>query len=355
MNQNNNHIEYLIVGQGLAGSLLYWYLHKMGKTCRVVDSATGGASMAAAGIINPMTGRNYVKSWLVDTALPFARKCYENMERDYNKTFYHKLPVLRALHSVKEENDWLLRTMDPAYDGYAGEIVDGTMVAPFLKSPVRYGQTHGAARVDLPLLLAAVKQDLEQNRQYVAATFEVADLQKQGTRWQWQGILFDKVVFCEGYKAVHNPYFNYLPFAPAKGNILMVESKGQDMPFNLRDEYFITPVGEGKYWIGSGYRWGEWNTDVNAEDIQKMSAFAASRLAFDFKPIAEKAGIRPSMKTRRPVLGEHAVHKGLYIFNGLGTKGTSLGPYFAAMMAEHLVNGKDITEEVHISRYPIPS
>lgn len=321
----------------------------------VVDSATGGASMAAAGIINPMTGRNYVKSWLVDTALPFARQCYENMERDYGKVFYHPLPVWRALHSVKEENDWLLRTMDPAYDGYAGEIVDGTSVASFIKNPVRYGKTNGAARVDLPLLLAAVKQDLELNQQYVSTSFEIADLQKSGLQWQWQGKLFDKVIFCEGYKVVHNPYFNYLPFAPAKGNILMVESKVKNMPFNLRDEYFVTPIGDGKYWIGSGYRWGEWNTEVNGEDIQKMSAFASSRLAFDFKPIEEKAGIRPSMKTRRPVLGEHAVHKGLYIFNGLGTKGTSLGPFFAAMMAENLVNGTEIMEEVNISRYPFPS
>ena len=83
------------------------------------------------------------------------------MERDYGKVFYHPLPVWRALHSVKEENDWLLRTMDPAYDGYAGEIVDGSPGFLYKKNPVRYGKPMEPARVDLPFCLAAVKQDLE--------------------------------------------------------------------------------------------------------------------------------------------------------------------------------------------------
>ena len=53
--------------------------------------------------------------------------------------------------------------------------------------------------------------------------------------------------------------------------------------------------------------------------------------------------------------GQHPKHKGLFIFNGLGTKGTSLGPYFAQMMAEHLVDGTELMPDVSISRHPFPS
>ena len=123
----------------------------------------------------------------------------------------------------------------------------------------------------------------------------------------------------------------------------------------MRDEYFVTPLGDGRYWIGSGYRWGEWDTEVNTEDIEKMLQFAHDRLAFSFQEVGRLAGIRPAMRTRRPVMGEHPEQKSWYIFNGLGTKGTSLGPYFAKQMADYLTTKAPISEEVNISRYKYPS
>lgn len=351
----NRQFDFLIVGQGLAGSLLYWYLQKLGKSCIVVDAGSEGASMAAAGIINPMTGRNYVKSWMVDIALPHARQCYENMESHYDARFYHALPVYRALHSVKEENDWLLRTMDPSYDGYAGEVLPSEAVEGFIKNPVKYGHTCGAARVDIPVMLEAVRKELEDKKCFIASSFTAEELQPHAQGWQWQSITAGAVIFCEGFKVVYNPFFNYLPFAPAKGNILIVKNEEATMPFNLRDEFFVTPLEDGRYWIGSGYRWGEWDTEVNVEDVLKMRNFADATLAFPFEVVEQKAGVRPSTKSRRPILGQHPKHAGLFIFNGLGTKGTSLGPYFAQMMAEHLVNGREIMPDVAISRHPFPS
>jgi glycine/D-amino acid oxidase-like deaminating enzyme len=44
-------------------------------------------------------------------------------------------------------------------------------------------------------------------------------------------------------------------------------------------------------------------------------------------------------------------HPQVGVFNGLGTKGVSLAPYFAHQFAELLVNGSEIEEEVQIGRY----
>lgn len=341
--------DYLIVGQGLAGTLLYWHLRKEGKTCLVVDAGKDTASLVAAGVINPMTGRNYVKSWMVDTLLPFAKLCYREMEEAFNIGVYFDLPVMRALSSVREENDWMARAADPAYESYAGDIVDGHHFAAYLKNAVKYGTTVGAARVDLPLLINAVRRHLTEANAFVGATLNNADLQKTPEGWVWQDYLCKEVIFCEGYKVVFNDAFNYLPFAPAKGNILRIKSS-VNMPFNLRDEFFVTPLGGGNYWIGSGYRWGEWDTQLNDEDIQKMKNFAAQNLAFDFEEECKMAGIRPSTKSRRPLMGRHPQQAGWYIFNGLGTKGTSLGPFFAAAMAAYLTRGEALPPEVDISR-----
>ncbi|MBK7008230.1 MAG: FAD-binding oxidoreductase [Saprospiraceae bacterium] len=350
----NNNYDYILVGQGLAGTLLYWYLRKAGKKVLVVDAGKSSASMAAAGIINPMTGRNYIKTWMADTVMPFAKNCYHEMEVAYGQKFYHDLPIYRALHSVKEENDWMVRLADPDYGEYAGSIQDGIALKPYLKNPVNYGVVKGAARVDLPLLIASVRKQATEENSFVNAALTTEELFEREGLWQWRDYTARSIVFCEGYHAVYNTAFNYLPFAPAKGNILLVKSD-ESLPFNLRDEYFVTPLGEGRYWIGSGYRWGEWDTEVNVEDIEKMLQFAHDRLAISFKEVGRLAGIRPAMRTRRPVMGEHPHQKSWYIFNGLGTKGTSLGPYFAKQMADYLTVMAPITDEVSISRYKFPS
>lgn len=350
----SNKYDYIIVGQGLAGTLLYWYLHRAGKKVLVVDAGKASASMAAAGIINPMTGRNYVKTWMADTLLPFARECYREMEQALGQNFYHELPIYRALHSVKEENDWMARVADPDYAAYAGEIESGSGLATYLKDAVSYGVVKGAARVDLPLLINAVRKQIEDRGDFVRASLQPEELEEREGWWHWGNYASRGIVFCEGYHAVYNSAFNYLPFAPAKGNILLVSSETK-LPFNLRDEYFVTPLGDGRYWIGSGYRWGEWDTEVNPEDIEKMLDFAHSRLAFSFQEHGRLAGIRPATRTRRPVMGPHPEHKSWFIFNGLGTKGTSLGPYFAKSMADYLTVQRPLPEEVAISRYKFTS
>jgi len=350
----NKIFDYILVGQGLAGTLLYWFLRKAGKKVLVVDAGKSSASMAAAGIINPMTGRNYIKTWMADTIMPFAKKCYLEMEQTYGQKFFYDLPIYRALHSVKEENDWMLRLEDPEYAAYAGSIQDGNMLKPYLRNAVNYGVVKGAARVDLPLLIQTVREQAIQENGFVNAAITTEDLFERDGLWHWGDYAAGSIVFCEGYHAVYNKAFNYLPFAPAKGNILLVKSE-DNLPFNLRDEYFVTPLGDGRYWIGSGYRWGEWDTEVNTEDIDKMLQFAHERLAISFTEKGRLAGIRPAMRTRRPVMGAHPAQKSWYIFNGLGTKGTSLGPYFAQQMADYLTLQVPISDEVNINRYKFPS
>ena len=66
-------IDYLIVGQGISGTMLSWFLHKEGKSFAVIDDGNEhSASKTAAGIINPITGRRYVTTWMIDEVMPFA-------------------------------------------------------------------------------------------------------------------------------------------------------------------------------------------------------------------------------------------------------------------------------------------
>ena len=64
-------IEYLIVGQGLAGTLLAFEMeHNNIDFWIVSDTQKSKSSLVAAGMINPLVFKRLAKSWLVDDLLP---------------------------------------------------------------------------------------------------------------------------------------------------------------------------------------------------------------------------------------------------------------------------------------------
>jgi glycine/D-amino acid oxidase-like deaminating enzyme len=67
--------------------------------------------------------------------------------------------------------------------------------------------------------------------------------------------------------------------------------------------------------------------------------------------LGQQAGIRPSGKDRRPIMGLHPRHPALGLFNGLGTKGCSLAPYMAHLLTMHLLQGAPLPPETDIKRY----
>ncbi|MEM1215892.1 MAG: FAD-dependent oxidoreductase, partial [Bacteroidota bacterium] len=109
-------MHYLIVGHGIAGCLLGHFLERAGVQVTYLDApAQTAATSVAAGIINPITGRRYVKSWRVDDLLPAAQATYQALEADLGISFYHERPLIRTLFNRGEENDWHARQLDEAY------------------------------------------------------------------------------------------------------------------------------------------------------------------------------------------------------------------------------------------------
>ncbi|HLG40667.1 MAG TPA: hypothetical protein VI461_13405, partial [Chitinophagaceae bacterium] len=73
-------IDYLIVGQGISGTFLSYYLYKEKSTFIVIDNNDSNSpSRVAAGIINPVTGRRMVTVWMADEVLPFAWNAYHEI------------------------------------------------------------------------------------------------------------------------------------------------------------------------------------------------------------------------------------------------------------------------------------
>ncbi|RMG83224.1 MAG: FAD-dependent oxidoreductase, partial [Bacteroidetes bacterium] len=332
-------IDFLIVGQGLAGSMLAWFLAAENRTFRVVDVIKpNSASRVAAGLMNPVTGRRFVKSWKVDVLFPFAQKTYREMGAHFGQTFFHARNILRALYNHVEETAWLLRTGDPAYRHY---IREPARLAEFEGKviPARsWCELTGGGQVDVAELVDAMRGFLKAKDCLDDAVFDFEKLHIAENYVEYGSWRAQKVVFCEGIAGQHNPWFGYLPFLGSKGEVLIVRMPVEPFHRILKHKVFVVPIRGDQYWVGSFYdREDPSESPTEAGYLNLLDKLRAS-LQVPFEVVEHRAAIRPTVKDRRPFLGLHPEFPALAIFNGLGTKGASLAPFFARQMTRFLLH-----------------
>lgn len=344
--------DFILVGQGLAGTLLAHFLKTAGKRILVIDQPGGNAaSQVAAGIINPVTGRRFVKSWMIETLLPFAKETYQMLENQLDIHVYHEKNILRALANPKEENDWLARATEPAYTPYLAERADPENYGRHLYAPFAFGETKGSAQVDLPALITAYRIALKAKNEFVEEAFDYQKITFRTEGLTYKDWKAKGIVFCEGFGMKTNPFFNNLPMRGDKGQVLHVRIPEAGFEKMFKDQIFIVPLNEDQYWIGATYEphFEEERPTEAGKDFLQNHLSACLQLPFEV--MAHKAAVRPTVKDRRPLLGVHPEHPQLYLFNGLGTKGTSLGPYWAQHMSDYLLGTTEIDPQVDIRRF----
>lgn len=345
-------LHYIIVGQGLAGTLLAWFLEKAGKSFVIIDNQHQGASSAiAAGIINPVTGKRFVKSWMIDDLLPFAKETYLELEKWLGVQLYHERNILRILTNAGEENDWMARCSQPDYQSYLIDKADASEFADRIHPFFGYGEIKQAAQVDLPDLIRLSGHIFENDATLIAEKFDFSALHIEPDRVHYKSWSAEKIIFCEGYQAIYNPYFKYLPFNPDKGELLLIKIPGNKFSRTIKLQAHLVPLKNNLYWAGSTNQWTSDSELPTESEKQFLLKRIHEILNVPFEIIDHQAAIRPTVRDRRPFLGLHPDFPGLAIFNGLGTKGASLGPYWAKKMCDFLANGAALPDEVNINRF----
>jgi len=90
--------NYIIVGQGLAGTLLANELIRLGQSLVVFDDPNQiKSSDVAAGLINPAVFRRMTKSWMLDHAFPQMETTYLQLEDLLNQKLYFPNQIYRIL------------------------------------------------------------------------------------------------------------------------------------------------------------------------------------------------------------------------------------------------------------------
>lgn len=342
-------IDFLIIGQGLAGTALGFRLKKAGKSIRIFDLASeNNSSRIAAGLYNPVTGRKMVKTWNADLLFPEICPFYRELEAVTHQKFLLETPIYRPFVSIEEQNEWMGNSSDPSFEQYLAAIFTHSQ-SESIHDPFGGVMLCQSGWLNIALLLDAMKGYFE--KELIDTKFD-ENLLKQGEGvWFYDDLQIGALIFCNGLGAMKSSFFGGLPFAPVKGEILEVK-QNYCPEFILNRGVFRVHLGNQIHRVGSTYT--KHDLDLGPTESAKSEILTRLDDLIKIKPeeiVSHRIGIRPATRDRKPFLGKHPYQENVYIFNGFGAKGVSLVPFFSKMMTQYLLDQQPISKEVDITRY----
>lgn len=346
-----NKTDYLIIGQGLAGTLLSWELNKQNINHIVINSLKKPtASLVAAGMYNPIVFKRLTKSWRVDEFLPVMKSVYMELENVLKIKILHQIPIAKLINP--DEKKWYEERIQSQNLNAYFESFKPNKFIKNINNQFEVALIKNSGYVNLYNLLGNYARFLNRNKQLINSNFEYSDLKVFENHVQWNNFKAKKIIFCEGSQAANNPYLPKNVFYLTKGDVLECEISDFTTDYIINKDVFILPKTNGKYLIGSTYQHNNLSLEPNEIDKNNLIEKAQKLILSKIKVTNHQAGIRPTVKDRRPIIGDHENYKNIIFFNGLGTKGVILAPYFAKRVSTLLINSEHkIEKEVCIGRF----
>lgn len=340
--------SYIIVGQGLAGTTLAWSLYKEKIPFVIIDNHHQHcASKVAAGLYNPVVFKRMVKSWMVDDLLPVADDFYVYCEEILETKFWHKLPIKKIFVNEEEKNLWRKKSAENLYLG----AIEEDVAINEIDSKEGLGEVNNAGWLDLPLFLEKSKKFFLGKKLLLQQQFNYDDIVLSENHISYKDIITNAIVFCEGFQMLYNPYFSKLPLIPTKGEVLTLEVKNFSPECTLNKGVFLLPLKNNTFKCGATYEWHTTKADITTNGKIEIEDKLQKFLKSAYSITQHEAGIRPTVVDRRPLLGSHPQYNNIFVFNGLGTKGVMLAPFFAEHMKNYLLNKAKLLEDVDIKRF----
>jgi glycine/D-amino acid oxidase-like deaminating enzyme len=341
--------KILIAGGGLAGICIAYQLAEKNIPFILLDKGSNQSSLKAAGLINPIVFRRMLKSWRVDEFLPYALEFYIKIGKYTNADFFHHLPMRRGFAHQQETELWETKQNSEEYRHYLSEISEEDENSNALINNFGTGIVKQTGFVDAKTFLEnsyiyfkSLNSYL--NTEYKYDEFDLANLTFRGDK-------FEKIIFCEGYNGIYNPWFNYLPLQPTKGQTIIIKSNEIKSNEILNRKCFVLPLGNNEFKVGATYEWNTTDLSITEEGVSILKNNLKQLISNKYEVIHQDAGIRPTVKDRRPLVGEHPQFKNTFIFNGLGTKGYLMAPLLSKELYEFIFENLPLSQEINISRF----
>ena len=341
--------KHLIIGGGLAGCSLAWRLTKKGHHVRLIDNNKNKSSFVAAGMINPIVFRRVNKSWRVDDFLPSAISFYKEIEIETNSKFFNSIKIRRFFASEQEKKYWIQKQEDAAYVKYLSPLDEKKYKFSNEKHTLGSGLVKDAYRVNAGSFMKEMHDMLKYQG---ILSYEEFDQKKiNANELTYNGEVYQTIVFSCGSDQQLSSFFNEVEIQQTKGQILTINSEQLTEEETWNHKGFILPIGSNLFKAGATIEWDVNDAKITEGGKRNLINVIDGIFSGTYHVVSQIAGIRPTVHDRRPVMGEHPIHKGIYMFNGLGTKGYLMAPLLAEEMADFMISGKELHKEVQLSRF----
>ncbi|MCI5072359.1 hypothetical protein MRY82_05390 [bacterium] len=310
--------DFLIVGQGLAGSILAHTLIQEGYTLKIIDHEhRGSSSIVSAGIINPFTGPrlkltdNFFEKFLK------AKNFYQAIEKKLNTRLFHPIIQHRFLSS-SEQYDYYLKRQLQFPQSFQFHTKDKIYI-------------HDTASVNVRNFLKLSKNYFKKNSDFESAQFDYTQLQFKKNNLIYKNSSFYQLIFCEGYQNIYNPFFQHDLFQLSKGSIMNVEIQGLEKSFYNWGHWLVPNFNiDQHFYLGASYHWGiqyQANTEKEYALFTSKAPLPISKKVFTLKN--HYTGIRPTTVNRQVLIQTSPQDSRLWLFNGFGSKGCLEIPHHA--------------------------
>ncbi len=329
--------DIIIVGQGIAGTTLAWQMQQAGQRVLIIDACEPvTSSKIAAGLMTPITGKRLVVSLRCDEFLPLATTFYRDIEEQTGRTFFHDRTALRLFSSDLERELWVERSQDPTYQSFLSDQQPTPLLDPDIGDASGGGFAMNAAQLDVAGYLEASRAVLTWESMTLDWDRDIS-FDKDGV--SVRGYRTRRLVSCEGYAATRNPYFSWVPFKAAKGDILTVRFHRPVPANSLHRGVWVAPTSQSDVFrVGSTYEWEKLDQEPDAAARAKIERRLKEFVRVPYTVLDHQAAVRPIINESKALVGVHPEHSELGYFNGLGSKGSLHAPWYAQRFSDYLLH-----------------
>ncbi len=345
-------MHYLIIGQGLAGSVLAITLIKKGHKVTVYeDRQELTSSKVAVGLFNPVTGMSRSKTWYAEQLFPYLKTFYSDFEAISKSNFFHELPIYMPFSSIENQNEWMAKTGEDYWRNWVEISQNDQLFENKVYNEYGAMQTKHSGWLNTKQFIASTESFLLEKNALIFQKFNENNLIISVNFIKYEEIKYDGIIYCNGLEAANSKYFSWLNHAHVKGDVFEIECKTLPTNFAINKNGFILPIQNNIYKAGSTYN-NFFNNPVSIteEGYEELNQKLKKILKIPYRVTKHIAATRPATKDRRPLLGSHPKYNNVFIFNGLGTKGVSLAPYLANHLVDFIEQKVELLPEININR-----
>lgn len=343
-------VDYIIVGLGLAGLAFTRELKKNNKSFIVFEDNSQNSSKVAGGMYNPVILKRFTLVWDAKRQLEIALPFYTELEELLENSYDIKIDTHRLFTSIEEQNNWFATCDNPLLSEY---MIPKVVTQKYngLDAPFGYGKLQNTGRIDTKKLLDDYRDYLFTSDKIRYEKFDYTNIELIDNKANYNGIEAKHIVFCEGFGIKKNPFFKELPMQEAKGELITIHAPELEIDFVLKSSVFIMPLGDDLFKVGATFNWKDKTNTPTSEGKKELTDKLEKILKVPFEVVDHVAGIRPTVKDRRPLVGIHSQFTQLAVLNGLGTRGVMIAPTVAKELYNHIENGVELRKEIDISRF----